>query len=626
MKTFNKKKGFTIVELVIVIAVIGVLTAILVPTFVNLTNKANDAADQSLVKNLNTQLRMKEQTEGKNATLTDALEDAKEGGYLVENLTPRGSRDIVWNQDKDEFSLLEGAPAENAYKFWKIYEKAEDVPSTQTYSIFAKGNKWTTVPTLAVGFDAGENEGIEVLNFETTAAVNAIIRTNGTGTVLNVNAANASVHHYDVLDSLTITAIYGESYHEHGTVKGKAVISQGHIEIEEGASVSQVSVENATGAVKVTANEGTLVTADATSSAQTSVVANSDEVFVSGVDAEKISGSQSEKVETPTAVINETQLEAAFAGKKAFIQLGADFNAAAAHINTVNAVFDFAGHTITSSLLNEALITNESTLRFVDSLSEGGIESANNNVVINHDKMVIDGGRFAGNRVLTSTEEQSVERGVVYNAEGATLVVNDIDLYIKADYGLLNYGNMTVNGGDYLSDADSSAFASARYGYCITSNGGHMTLNNANVSGIHGCISVGGGDAIINDAHAETRKGTTAKTSPFRALYIAGEVEAANVEIRGGYYKSVTMEAILTGNNSDGGVGAYASSTIFGGTFINGKGGTNPAIKVANTTTWSYYGLGSTKIYGGSFSSDVSGAIGVETCVQGEDGLWVVNA
>ena len=40
----NKKKGFTIVELVIVIAVIGILSAVLIPTFSNVTKKAREAA------------------------------------------------------------------------------------------------------------------------------------------------------------------------------------------------------------------------------------------------------------------------------------------------------------------------------------------------------------------------------------------------------------------------------------------------------------------------------------------------------------------------------------------------------------------------------------------------------
>ena len=40
----QNKKGFTIVELVIVIAVIGILSAILIPTFANLTNDAQKAA------------------------------------------------------------------------------------------------------------------------------------------------------------------------------------------------------------------------------------------------------------------------------------------------------------------------------------------------------------------------------------------------------------------------------------------------------------------------------------------------------------------------------------------------------------------------------------------------------
>lgn len=41
------KKGFTIVELVIVIAVIGILSAILIPTFANLTTQANETALKS---------------------------------------------------------------------------------------------------------------------------------------------------------------------------------------------------------------------------------------------------------------------------------------------------------------------------------------------------------------------------------------------------------------------------------------------------------------------------------------------------------------------------------------------------------------------------------------------------
>ena len=51
MKRNKNKKGFTIVELVIVIGVIGILSAILIPTFVSLTSKANDAALKSNLAN-----------------------------------------------------------------------------------------------------------------------------------------------------------------------------------------------------------------------------------------------------------------------------------------------------------------------------------------------------------------------------------------------------------------------------------------------------------------------------------------------------------------------------------------------------------------------------------------------
>ena len=54
MKKMNKK-GFTIVELVIVIAVIAILAAILIPTFANVVDKANAAKIQSELKSAYTQ-------------------------------------------------------------------------------------------------------------------------------------------------------------------------------------------------------------------------------------------------------------------------------------------------------------------------------------------------------------------------------------------------------------------------------------------------------------------------------------------------------------------------------------------------------------------------------------------
>ena len=47
----NNKKGFTIVELVIVIAVIAILSAVLIPTFGGVIDQAHNSADQQNARN-----------------------------------------------------------------------------------------------------------------------------------------------------------------------------------------------------------------------------------------------------------------------------------------------------------------------------------------------------------------------------------------------------------------------------------------------------------------------------------------------------------------------------------------------------------------------------------------------
>ena len=102
MKHTNKK-GFTIVELVIVIAVIAILAAVLIPTFSNLIKKANISNDTAIAKNLNT-AAIANQAD----TFAQAIEAAKEAGYLVGHLNAKAEKVFfVWEDDTNQFLLYD---------------------------------------------------------------------------------------------------------------------------------------------------------------------------------------------------------------------------------------------------------------------------------------------------------------------------------------------------------------------------------------------------------------------------------------------------------------------------------------------------------------------------------------
>ena len=81
------KKGFTIVELVIVIAVVAILAAVLIPTFVSVTKKANESNDVQAARNMNTFLAAAKVTDEVDSIL-DVYDIFEDSGYSVENYKP----------------------------------------------------------------------------------------------------------------------------------------------------------------------------------------------------------------------------------------------------------------------------------------------------------------------------------------------------------------------------------------------------------------------------------------------------------------------------------------------------------------------------------------------------------
>ena len=79
----RNRKGFTIVELVIVIAVIAILAAVLIPTFSSLIQKANLSADEQAVRSMNTALMADEAINGKPSNLGEARAVLASAGYYA---------------------------------------------------------------------------------------------------------------------------------------------------------------------------------------------------------------------------------------------------------------------------------------------------------------------------------------------------------------------------------------------------------------------------------------------------------------------------------------------------------------------------------------------------------------
>ena len=247
----KSKKGFTIVELVIVIAVIAILAAVLIPTFSNLVNKANIAADTQLIRNLNTALAA---DTAKNNTMQDALNDAAAFGYDIGKINASATnKEIMWDSVNNLFCYYDTETGKPSY-----------IPEYEPKNETADAQMWVISKTVSDKFATyyiGTEETITTANsIDTSAAYVATVTYNGTGnnavittgsydTNVVVNT-DGSVSHYGQAGKITVTKVAMASFHEFGKVR-TVELKKGNFVVEQGATVSLISSTAAAGEAKV---------------------------------------------------------------------------------------------------------------------------------------------------------------------------------------------------------------------------------------------------------------------------------------------------------------------------------------------------------------------------------------
>ncbi len=198
----SNKKCFTIVELVIVIAVIAILAAVLIPTFSSLVKKANMSADQQAVSNMNKILA----TETKATTVDEVVEILIANNYTNDLTTYYSNYTLGWIASENVIVLVENnqiayptAYVDKGFSFELIKPMATDADSLTnglvdgsvvyvnenitigqlyldtksgykagTYTVNLNGKKLTTddlrVLASAVDFDEGETIVLDISN------------------------------------------------------------------------------------------------------------------------------------------------------------------------------------------------------------------------------------------------------------------------------------------------------------------------------------------------------------------------------------------------------------------------------------------------------------------------------
>ncbi len=111
-----RRKGFTIVELVIVIAVIAILAAVLIPTFSRLIRKSNLSADKQAVREMNIALAADEELHGKATTIERAMQVLANAGYNSDNwVCLTQGYEVYWYSTENRLVLYNASTAEIEY-------------------------------------------------------------------------------------------------------------------------------------------------------------------------------------------------------------------------------------------------------------------------------------------------------------------------------------------------------------------------------------------------------------------------------------------------------------------------------------------------------------------------------
>lgn len=246
IKRNSKRGGFTILELVIVIAVIAILAGVAIPTFAGVVKKARISARTQVAQNINKILTLEEITDGRPNSMYDAMKVMVGNGFDADEFTYKSGLALAWDQEDNRIAVVDEALnevythdgeslPEDKVLIWRV---VDELPSESATSIYLGDGFAESEISVGVGIDVGDNLDVESIVFsdKDEEIRNILIRANGNKTVTDVNNNSDNITLLGAADKATLRSseindennlsIY-ESLADFSIYSGNAVIKSG---------------------------------------------------------------------------------------------------------------------------------------------------------------------------------------------------------------------------------------------------------------------------------------------------------------------------------------------------------------------------------------------------------------
>ena len=530
----KNRKGFTLIELVIVIAVIGVLSSILIPVFINLTKDAKSVSNKELKRNINVTLKMKEGEKGSiNSFPSEALNDLLNANYKIEDLLLEDDI-LLWHENDNQFYLASELDS-NAHKE-EYYSYVSTYDEDTSYSLCALEGFPSTINNVKVSIDTSmiDMTSISLINNINNDHINKIYTKNGT-LKIDGNASNAI--HYGRLNTLSIISSY--QYEEKGTLDNEIKLKDGHFICSSSNSIPGIYAHEVNASLLIDSYQDSNIYIDPSS--ETKVTIND----------------HGNNVSIYHALIDENSLKDALDnGGKYYLE----DNISIARDTTLNILenkeveINLHGHNISQLEDNVDMFTNRGIIRMFDSIGEGMINYRKRFITnVESGEVVIDGGRY----LSTST----VEASSVIHSSGGAITINggyfDTHSYIFKGLYTSRY---IINGG---------TFNNVNKNQIILFDDASITINDGTFTSSKGILDIRSyHDNVINNASMSIIA-SEANLTKENTLFVFCFNNDENGNVRkltindGYYYLKCTNKDIFHAYSFEGDVKSINNNTYF---------------------------------------------------------------